>query len=144
MVTHISPNPEYTRQLGFKLGEKCGPGLIIGLIGDLGAGKTRFAQGIAEGLGITERVASPTFALVNEYTTGRMPCFHLDLYRLETPQQIIGAGLDHYFSQKQGVTIIEWFDRWLDFEKPLAPTLMVLFHVVGPEERQITYENLGA
>jgi tRNA threonylcarbamoyladenosine biosynthesis protein TsaE len=143
MVTHISPSPEKTRELGFKLGQSAQPGLIVGLIGDLGAGKTLFARGVAEGLGISERIASPTFALVNEHRTGRLPCYHLDLYRLENAEAIAAAGLDQYFAQRDGVTLVEWFDRWLDFQRPLAPSLLVVFNIPSPEERQITYENIG-
>ena len=85
---------------------------MIGLSGDLGAGKTQFVKGLARGLGIAARVHSPTFALVNIYAGGRLTLFHLDLYRLDTPEQIAAAGLEEYL-RPAGVTVIEWAERWL-------------------------------
>src|SRR5688500_8014715 len=111
MVTHISKSPEETFRLASEFALQAQPGLVLGLIGDLGAGKTQFVNGFAAGLGITERVHSPTFTLVNEYRSGRLPCYHLDLYRLDTPDQIHSAGLEQYFQPDGGVTLIEWFDR---------------------------------
>ena len=111
MATHISRSPEETVALGRALGERAQPGLIVGLKGDLGAGKTQFVRGVAAGLGSRERVHSPTFALINEYRGGRLPIFHIDLYRLETANAIDSAGLEDYFQQTEGVTLIEWFER---------------------------------
>jgi tRNA threonylcarbamoyladenosine biosynthesis protein TsaE len=79
----------------------------------LGAGKTQLVKGLARGLGVAERVRSPTFALVNIYESGRLPLFHLDLYRLETREQIAAAGLEEYL-QPAGVTVVEWAERWLE------------------------------
>src|SRR6478609_10622112 len=92
MATHISTSPEQTIALGRAFGERARPGMIVGLKGDLGAGKTQFVRGVATGLGATDRVHSPTFALINEYLTGRLPVFHIDLYRLETAEAILSAG----------------------------------------------------
>jgi tRNA threonylcarbamoyladenosine biosynthesis protein TsaE len=107
-------------------------------------------KGIARGLGITARVHSPTFTLVNEYTGGRLKLFHLDLYRLETREQIIGAGLDEYL-QPEGVAVIEWAERWFDSQCPTsgvgtrAPNVrFVRIEVVNETERRITYEDPGA
>src|SRR5437763_2788881 len=99
MGTHISRSPEETIALGRILGAQARTGMIVGLKGDLGAGKTQFVRGVAEGLGCKERVHSPTFALLNEYRGGRLPIFHIDLYRLETREAIESAGLDEYFRQ---------------------------------------------
>jgi tRNA threonylcarbamoyladenosine biosynthesis protein TsaE len=110
MVTCISNSPAETEALGETWGRTAQSGLVIGLCGDLGAGKTQFVKGLARGLGITARIQSPTFALVNIYTAGRLPLFHLDLYRLETREQIAVAGLDEYL-QPDGVTVIEWAER---------------------------------
>ena len=96
MATFISHSPAETDALGETWGRAAERGLVIGLSGDLGAGKTQLVKGLARGLGITARVHSPTFALVNIYAGGRLPLFHLDLYRLETPEQIIAAGLEEY------------------------------------------------
>src|SRR3954447_8655660 len=111
MATYISRSPAETAALGEQWGREAQSGLIIGLSGDLGAGKTEFVKGLARGLNVPERVHSPTFALVNIYKRGRLPLFHIDLYRLETPEQIIAAGLEEYL-QPCGVTVIEWIDRW--------------------------------
>src|SRR5580698_4353535 len=104
MVTSISHSAEETQALGETWGRAAVSGLVIGLSGDLGAGKTQLAKGIARGLGITERIHSPTFTLLNQYETGRLPFFHIDLYRLETPGQIIAAGLEENF-HPTGVTV---------------------------------------
>src|SRR6516164_503623 len=111
MDTRISHSPAETEALGEAWGRSAQAGQVIGLSGDLGAGKTQFVKGFARGLGISARVQSPTFALVNEYLGGRLPLYHLDLYRLETAAQINSAGLDEYLSP-DGVTIIEWAERW--------------------------------
>ncbi|HRT59280.1 MAG TPA: tRNA (adenosine(37)-N6)-threonylcarbamoyltransferase complex ATPase subunit type 1 TsaE, partial [Candidatus Paceibacterota bacterium] len=94
MATFISHSPDETAALGESWGRVAVPGLVIGLTGDLGAGKTQLVKGLARGLGIPERVHSPTFALVNTYAGGRLPLYHLDLYRLETPDQVLAAGLE--------------------------------------------------
>ena len=115
MATCISHSPEETEALGQAWGQAAQKGWVIGLSGDLGAGKTQLVKGLARGLGISQRVHSPSFALLNIYDGGRLALFHLDLYRLETLEQIIGAGLEEYL-QTSGVTVIEWAERW--FAKP--------------------------
>ena len=111
MATLISHSPAETQALGEAFGHDAQPGLVIGLSGDLGAGKTQFVKGLERGLGISSRVHSPTFALVNLYTGGRLTLNHLDLYRLDTIEQILAAGLEEYL-QPEGVTVIEWAERW--------------------------------
>src|SRR5207249_2194915 len=111
MATLISHSPAETEALGEDWGRAAASGLVIGLTGELGAGKTQLVKGLARGLGITARVHSPTFTLVNEYAGGRLRLFHLDLYRLDTPEQIRAAGLEEYL-QPTGVTVIEWAERW--------------------------------
>ena len=96
-----------TRALGAALATELGPGSVVVLSGDLGSGKTVFAQGVAEGLGVTERVVSPTFAIAREYE-GRLPLHHLDVYRLDHVQEAIDLGLDELFDD--AVTLIEWGD----------------------------------
>src|SRR5262245_33764914 len=121
MVTFISHSPEATFALGADWGARARDGLVLGLSGDLGAGKTQLVKGIARGLGITTRVHSPTFALVNEYRGGRLPLFHLDLYRLDSPAQIRGAGLEEYLARSHGVVVVEWVERW--FSPQAAPVV---------------------
>src|SRR4051812_28224744 len=105
MVTSISHSPAETEALGEDWGRSAQTGLVIALSGDLGSGKTQLVKGIARGLGVSARVHSPTFTLVNVYSGGRHPLFHLDLYRLETREQILSAGLDEYF-EPAGVTVV--------------------------------------
>ncbi len=120
MVTLISRNPDETFAVGESWGRAAQTGWVIGLTGDLGAGKTQLVKGIARGLGLNNRISSPTFALVNEHAGGRLPLHHLDLYRLQGPAQIIAAGLEGYLTNPAGVTVVEWFERWLD---EVAPAL---------------------
>jgi tRNA threonylcarbamoyladenosine biosynthesis protein TsaE len=121
---------------------------VIGVSGELGAGKTQLVKGIARGLGITARVHSPTFTLLNEYSGGRLVLFHIDLYRLETEQQIINAGLEEYFYRPPGVAVIEWAERWPAFRYPSAGIgaahfLRVQIEACGETQRQIKYESFG-
>lgn len=149
MATFISHNAAETQSLGEKWGRAAQPGWLVGLSGDLGAGKTELVKGLAKGLQIANRIHSPTFALVNEYGGGRLPLFHLDLYRLETREQILGAGLDQYFFQKDGVAVVEWMERWgvLDFETARGQRgnffRDVRIEVLNENERRIIYEDFG-
>jgi tRNA threonylcarbamoyladenosine biosynthesis protein TsaE len=115
--------------------------MIVGLKGDLGAGKTQFARGVAAGVGATDRVHSPTFALINEYLSGRMPVYHIDLYRLETADAILSAGLEEFFQQKEGVTLIEWFERLEANGMGNVVNMVVSFEVTGECERRIVDEE---
>lgn len=149
MLTLISKSPEETYAIGESWGRVAAMGWVIGLIGDLGAGKTQLVKGLANGLGISEGVHSPTFGLVNEYFGGRLPLFHLDLYRLETREQIIGAGLEAYFYKPAGLAVIEWIDRWGNL-KTMNDSRAGLFfrrvHIeqIGESERRVDYEDFGA
>jgi len=102
-------SPEETKNLGRKLGAQLKSGDILALFGSLGAGKTTLIQGLAEGLGVKDYVTSPTFILINEYA-GRLPFYHIDLYRLEDPAQIEDLGIEEYFD-KPGVIVIEWAEK---------------------------------
>jgi tRNA threonylcarbamoyladenosine biosynthesis protein TsaE len=139
----ISHSPAETESLGERWGRAAQSGLVIGLSGDLGAGKTQFVKGIARGLGITARVHSPTFTLVNEYGAGRLRLFHLDLYRLETRGQIVSAGLEE-FLQPDGVTVIEWAERIADCRLQVADWRQVQIEIIGDTERRIVYDDFGA
>ena len=98
---------EETIALGEKLGASLQPGDILLLEGDLGAGKTTLTQGLAKGLGVTEFVNSPTFVIINEYFTGRLPLYHMDLYRVEEEAQLYDLGVEEYF-YGNGVCVVEW------------------------------------
>lgn len=98
---------EETRALGRKIGETAQPGDVYTLVGYLGVGKTVFTQGIAEGLGITEPVSSPTFTIVQIYEEGRMPFYHFDVYRIGDPEEMDEIGYEDYF-YGDGLCMIEW------------------------------------
>jgi len=124
-------------------------GLVIALSGDLGAGKTQFVRGLARGLGITGRVHSPTFTLVNEYGGGRLPLFHLDLYRLETAEQIRSAGIEEFLSP-EGVSVIEWAERIaneegrMKNEENAKRMIRVRIEIMSETERKIIYDDFDA
>ena len=100
---------EETFALGKALGEKASPGQIYTLDGDLGTGKTVFTQGVAAGLGITEAISSPTFTIIQEYDTGRLPLYHFDVYRIGDIEEMEEIGYDDYFFG-EGICLIEWAD----------------------------------
>ena len=106
-VTHSAAQ---TREVGRRLAEKLDAGSVIAFTGDLGAGKTAFTGGLAEGLGVTDRVTSPTFNLVNEYEGGRIPLFHFDLYRLDSADDLFDIGWEDYLA-RGGVCAVEWSER---------------------------------
>jgi tRNA threonylcarbamoyladenosine biosynthesis protein TsaE len=108
-VSITCASPTATRELGARLGALAGPGVVIALVGPLGAGKTELARGIARGLGVVEPIASPTFVLVAEHP-GRVPLFHVDCYRLGGAEDALAAGILDERSA-EGVTVIEWADR---------------------------------
>src|SRR5476651_2022967 len=143
MATFISHSPAETESLGEKFGLAAQSGLVIALSGDLGAGKTQFVKGLARGLGISARVHSPTFTLVNEYGGGRLKLFHLDLYRLETSEQLRSAGIEEFLAP-DGVAVIEWAGRlaaggWLP--APAKNFTNVRIEIVNETERNIIYDD---
>jgi tRNA threonylcarbamoyladenosine biosynthesis protein TsaE len=155
MATFISHSPAETESLGERWGREAVLGQVIGVSGDLGAGKTHLVKGLARGLGIAQRVHSPTFSLVNIYSGGRLPLFHLDLYRLETPEQIRSAGLEEYL-RPVGVTVIEWAERL--FPRPSEACMLrsggdtsrgghfrwVEMETLSEMNRRIEYEDPGS
>ena len=152
MKSVLTNSPEETAALGEAWAREVAPGWTLALCGDLGAGKTQLVKGLARGLGFSGRVASPTFALVNEYTGDRLPLFHLDLYRLDTREQIASAGLDEYFFTPRGVTVVEWAERWFgkvpssEFRVPSFSGRLrwVKFTSESETRRRIEYEDFGA
>ena len=102
--------PEQTEQLGKKLAGLLRPGDVIAYYGDLGAGKTALTRGIAAGLGIEEPVTSPTYTIVNEYLSGRMPLFHFDMYRLSSSDELFDIGWEDYLA-RGGVCAVEWSEN---------------------------------
>lgn len=137
----ILPDPEATRERGIALGRAAKPGLVVALVGTLGAGKTAFVRAVAEGLEVEDprRVTSPTFVLIQEYPA-RLPIFHFDVYRLSSPEEFLDLGVEEYF-EAGGVCLIEWADRVADC-LPIDH-LELRFEVLGPSERRITVSASG-
>ncbi len=106
-----SATPAQTTAHGRALAADARPGEVWALVGDLGAGKTHFVQGIVAGVGASGPATSPTFALIHEYTGGRLPVFHFDFYRLETAGEALALGLEEYLDG-DGLTVIEWADKF--------------------------------
>jgi tRNA threonylcarbamoyladenosine biosynthesis protein TsaE len=139
-VELISHSPADTEALGEKFGRAAQRGLVVALSGDLGAGKTQFVRGVARGLGCAGRVHSPTFTLVNEYGGGRLKLFHLDLYRLETAEQILSAGVEEYLSPA-GMSVVEWAERLSGFKFQVSSFKQVKIEIISETERRIIYDD---
>ena len=130
----ITNSPEETEAIGEKLAHQLTPGTVIAYRGDLGAGKTAFTRGLARGLGCTEQVTSPTYTIVNEYLSGRMPLFHFDMYRLHSADDLFDIGWEDYL-ERGGVCAVEWSENVEDaLEKPITVTVEKL----GEDARRIT------
>ena len=136
----VTSSPEETRSIGRALGAAAVPGTVLALRGELGAGKTQLAKGVAEGLGVRTTVNSPTFVLMNEHV-GRLRLYHVDAYRLGDPEEALAAGLldDR---EIDGVSVIEWADR-LDGWLPVDRLDIALRLGTAPTERQLRWEAHG-
>ena len=106
----ITHSPEETRALGGRLADALGGGAVVAFTGDLGAGKTAFVSGMAQALGVEERVTSPTFTIVNEYEGGRLPLFHFDMYRLGSADELFHIGWEDYLA-RGGICAVEWSEN---------------------------------
>ena len=114
---YITNGEGETEDLGCRLGRALEPGAVIAYTGDLGAGKTAFTRGLARGLGIPDRVTSPTFTIVNEYEGGRLPLFHFDMYRLGSADELYDIGWEDYLA-RGGVCAVEWSEIVRDALEP--------------------------
>ena len=110
MMQITTHSADETQALGQKLASRLAPGDVIAYFGDLGAGKTAFTRGLAQGLGITDPVTSPTYTIVNEYLSGRIPLFHFDMYRLGSSEELFDIGWEDYLS-RGGVCAVEWSEN---------------------------------
>lgn len=135
----ITTSPEKTQEFGQRLGNLALSGDVILLVGKLGAGKTCLTQGIARGLDIDDYTASPSFVLVRELY-GRLPLYHIDLYRLENLAEIAELGLDEYFYGK-GVSVAEWADRALELLPP--DNLLIAMEYLADNERRLRLKASG-
>lgn len=129
-----------TREFGKELAKKLKPGDVVALIGDLGTGKTTLTKSIAEGLGITGMITSPTFTIVQEYTEGRLPLYHFDVYRLNGPEEMYELGYEEYFFG-QGVCVVEWADQIMEFI-PEGSIVIRIEYGEKEDERIYHIENL--
>lgn len=137
MATFISNSPAETEEFAERFANGIGPGSVLALKGDLGAGKTQFVKGFVAGLGSDAVVASPTFTIVHEYPGGRLPVYHFDFFRLEDRQSVARLGLDDYFFG-EGVSVIEWADRFPDCVPQRAR--WINFEINSENARAITVE----
>ena len=132
-------SPEETEAVGRKLAAQLRPGDVLAYYGDLGAGKTAFTRGLAAGLGVTEPVTSPTYTIVNEYLSGRLPLFHFDMYRLGSADELFDIGWEDYLA-RGGVCAVEWSEN---VEEALTGALRITITKDSADEnvRTITIEG---
>ena len=123
-----------TRSLGEKLASRLQAGDVVVLEGELGAGKSELARGIAKGLGVTETVTSPSFTILNVYESGRCPLYHFDWYRLESEEELYELGMDEYLGG-DGIAVVEWAERCP--EAVPEGCIRIRLEVTGGESRKI-------
>ena len=122
-MEYRTETPQETEALGEALGRVLPPGSVVAYTGGLGAGKTAFTRGLARGLGVQDRVTSPTFTIVNEYEGGRLPLFHFDWYRLSDAEELFDIGWEDYLS-RGGVCAVEWSENAPEaFDAPVRVTI---------------------
>ena len=133
----ITRSPEETEALGAALAQLLLPGDIVAYRGDLGAGKTAFTRGLAKGLGCGEPVTSPTYTIVNEYLSGRLPLFHFDMYRLASAEDLWSIGWEDYLD-RGGICAVEWSEN---VEEALEGAVQVSIEALGADTRRIRMEG---
>lgn len=141
MLEFVSESLKDTETLALRLSIYLTPGSVICLSGDLGVGKTAFTQGLGKGLGITEYITSPTYTIINEYYSGRIPLYHFDVYRLEDSDEMLELGCDEYF-YGEGVTVIEWADNVVD-RLPEQKLWITILSLDVSDKRLIRLEAYG-
>lgn len=139
MIKIITKTPQELAYLGKRMAQLAQPGDLFALDGDLGAGKTLWTQGLAQGLEIGEAITSPTFTIIHEYESGRLPLYHMDVYRLKQPEELYDLGYEEYF-YGAGVTVVEW----AQIVAALLPdTYLGMEIAVVPEGREIRFSPHG-
>ena len=133
----ITNSPIETEKVGEALGKVLIPGSVLAYEGDLGAGKTAFTRGLARGLGATEQVTSPTYTIVNEYLSGRLPLFHFDMYRLASSDDLWDIGWEDYLD-RNGVCAEEWSENVAD---AMEDAIVITIEKLGDNTRRITFEG---
>ena len=136
-MEYITHSPEETEGVGQALAQRLTPGTVLAYEGDLGAGKTAFTRGLAKGLGAKEAVTSPTYTIVNEYLSGRMPLFHFDMYRLASSDDLWDIGWEDYL-ERGGVCAVEWSENVAD---AMEGAIRVRIEKLGEDSRRITIEE---
>ena len=136
-MEYITNSPVETEQIGAALAKILPAGTVIAYRGDLGAGKTAFTRGLAKGLGCTDMVTSPTYTIVNEYLSGKMPLFHFDMYRLRSADDLWDIGWEDYLD-RGGICAVEWSEN---VEEALEDFILVNIEKIGDERRRITIEG---
>ena len=136
-MEYITHSPAETEAVGEALAKTLRPGTVLAFRGDLGAGKTAFTRGLGRGLGCTERVTSPTYTIVNEYTSGRLPLFHFDMYRLRSSEDLFDIGWEDYL-ERGGVCAVEWSENVAD---ALDGAIWITIEKTGDDSRKITIEG---
>ena len=140
MIKIITKTPQELEYLGSRMAQLVLPGDFLALDGDLGAGKTLFTQGMAKGLEITEDISSPTFTIIHEYESGRLPLYHMDVYRLKHPDEMYDLGYEEYF-YGEGVTVVEWAQI---IESLLPDAYLAIEIAVVPEGRELRFFPHGS
>ena len=136
-LEYITHSPAETEAVGEALAKTLRPGTVLAFRGDLGAGKTAFTRGLGRGLGCTERVTSPTYTIVNEYTSGRLPLFHFDMYRLRSSEDLFDIGWEDYL-ERGGVCAVEWSENVAD---ALDGAIWITIEKTGENSRRILIEG---
>ena len=134
----LTHSPDETQRVGAALAKTLRGGEVIAFLGDLGAGKTAFTRGLAEGLGVTDAVTSPTYTIVNEYLTGRLPLFHFDMYRLSSAEELFDIGWEDYLA-RGAVCVVEWSEKVQDAF--FGDEIVVRIDKLSDTERRITIDN---
>ncbi len=146
MFKIISKSSEETQKIGERLARICSGGEIIGLVGDLGGGKTTFVQGMAKGLGIKRQITSPSFVLLKKYPISNLKSqvsnlYHIDLYRIDTPNDVYSFGFEEVLEDKKGICVIEWAEKVMG----LLPKerLIIEFDFISENERKLIFKPEG-
>ena len=133
----LTNSPEETELVGQTLGRVVSAGTVLAYTGDLGAGKTAFTRGLAKGLGCTDMVTSPTYTIVNEYLSGRLPLFHFDMYRLRSADDLWDIGWEDYLD-RNGICAVEWSEN---VTEAMENAVVIRIEKTGEDSRRITIEG---
>ena len=140
MIKIITKTPQELAYLGGRMAQLLQPGDFLALDGDLGAGKTLFTQGLAQGLEVAEEISSPTFTIIHEYESGRLPLYHMDVYRIKHPEEMYDLGYEEYF-YGNGITVVEWAQLIAEL---LPEEYLGIEIAIAPEGRELRFSPYGA